>query len=126
MTDSDFTHAGLTVTVMADGVAIEADSAALYSWSNRAGHAWPCSTLEDLDSLRASFDTNGLLDIEHPGADDLDGSEFSAFACDAIAAVLPDSHPCYFVTVGQFKQCHCDAGHPEPCGSTCLNATVGD
>lgn len=104
MTDSAFTHAGLTVTVAPDGVSVEADSAALHAWATRAGHEWPCSYLREIDSLRADFDSNGLLDIDHPGADDLPGDEFSAFTCDAIAAVLPESHPAYLVTVGQFQE----------------------
>lgn len=129
MRESDFTHAGLTVTVAPEGVSVEADSAALYAWANRSGHAWPCSTLSDLDSLQADFDSGGLIDCNvMPSnlSDDIDGREFSAFTCDAIAAVLPDDHPCYLVTVGQFRECHCDAGHANACGSTCLNAPIGD
>lgn len=75
-----------------------------YSWAHRSGSAWPCSQLAG-HRVRATFDTNGLLDYAVDGRyhDDLDCNEFNALIADHVADRLPTNHPCYFVTVGQFR-----------------------
>lgn len=71
-----------------------------YSWA----HAWPCSQLSG-HRVRATFDTNGLLDYAVDGRDcyDLDANEFNALIADHVSERLTPDHPCYFVTVGQFR-----------------------
>ncbi len=69
--------------------------------------AWPCSTLRGKRFV-AAFDTNGLYDLtingRFPGEhDETDGHELSAICADLLATRLDKEHPCYFVTVGQFK-----------------------
>jgi hypothetical protein len=92
-----------TVTYGNDWVAATGTPAEFYAWSRRPGNVWPCSALADLDEpMEASFDSNGLSDIQGD-RDDLDASEFNAWSSDVIGAVLPESHPAHFVTVGQFR-----------------------
>lgn len=75
-----------------------------YSWAHRSGSAWPCSQLSG-HRVRATFDTNGLLDYAVDGRDcyDLDANEFNALIADHVGERLTPDHPCYFVTVGQFR-----------------------
>ena len=101
MSESTFTHPALVVSVGCDSVSVKAGSGALYTWAHRPGNAWPCSDLAELDSFEATFDEHGLIDLEPMDAE-LTAAELNAFTSDAIAAVLAESHPCHFVTVGQF------------------------
>ena len=82
------------------------------AWWGGAG-SWPCSTLSGR-RLRAEFDSNGLLDLTVDGRYSdcetglysgrwVDGWEFSAMAADFLKPTLDQSHPCYFVAVGQFE-----------------------
>ena len=75
-----------------------------WQWANRSGSCWPCSSLSG-KRLRATFDTNGLLDYAIDGRDhdDLDCIEFNALIADHVSERLAPDHPCYFVTVGQFR-----------------------
>ena len=75
-----------------------------YSWAKRSGSAWPTSQLAG-HRVRATFDTNGLLDYAVDGCmpDDLDSNEFNALIADHVEGRLPENHPCYFVVVGQFR-----------------------
>ena len=72
------------------------------NWASR----WPCSCLRG-KRLFAAFDENGLYDVAVNGGrgeQDCPGDEFNAITADFIKTRLPKEHPCYFVTVGQFKQ----------------------
>lgn len=95
-------HAFGTVDVREHGVSIDATGAQLYAWAHRSGAAWPCSVLADLDEIHAHFDAHGLVDIDHPGVEDLPADEFNAWSSDVLLDALPQDHPAYFVTVGQF------------------------
>lgn len=90
----DFGHS-VTVWLSADDT---------WRWANRSGSCWPCSRLSG-KRLRAEFDSNGLLDYAVNGAylEDLGGDELSAIVADHLADRLDPEHPCYFVTVGQFR-----------------------
>lgn len=100
------------VTITDNGVTIEATGNQLWEWSHRRGASWPCSTLDDLDSIRAHFDANGLVDLEQSPSEydessnmtypEIAGDEFNAWSCDVLRDVLPIVHPAWFVTVGQF------------------------
>lgn len=83
-----------------ESVAVWIDARETSDWARR----WPCSTLRG-KRVRAEFDTNGLLDYAVDGrmGEDLDSHEFNALTSDFLARKLPTSHPCYFVTVGQFR-----------------------
>lgn len=101
-----------TVTISADAVSIEADGTQLWSWANRPGCSWPCSTLARLDSIKVGFDSNGLLDLtstDEGGVvdsenDELTSDELSAWSSDVLDGIVPENHPTYPVTVGQFKE----------------------
>lgn len=71
-------------------------------WADRPGECWPCSELSG-HGLFVQFDSNGLCDLSIDGNDgDCDNTELSAIVADHLDR-LPESHPCYFVAVGQFK-----------------------
>lgn len=73
-----------------------------YDWATRPNCSWPCSQLED-KRVFVQFDRNGLCDFTVDGKSaDCDGNELSAIVADHVRAKLPESHPCYFVAVGQF------------------------
>jgi hypothetical protein len=87
-----FEHPGLRVEVGDNTVTIEADSAALSAWANDA--SWPGSDLAELDYLRLTFDSVGLIKSTHyEGSAD----ELNALVSDAADAVLPPNHPCWFL-----------------------------
>jgi hypothetical protein len=90
------------VTIGPDWVSVSAEQHALYDWAHRPGACWPCSMLADMQTIDVSFDTDGLVDLV-PSDVDLSGDELSAWTSDAIGAVLPEDHPCWDVTVGQFR-----------------------
>lgn len=91
--------------VAADHVAIAAHGGQLYQWAHRPGAVWPCSVLDDLDGIRAEFDSNGLLDLVTPSdSEDLSADELNAWSSDVLRDVLPTDHPAYFVAVGQFEE----------------------
>ena len=75
-----------------------------YTWATRPGESWPCSTLRN-SRLVACFDSNGLCDLSVDGKYlvDVDADELSAICADYLRDKLPESHPAYFVTVGQFQ-----------------------
>jgi len=69
-----------------------------YDWAKR----WPCSQLSNR-RLFVQFDRNGLCDLALDGRSrDCDATELSACVADYLKGKLPESHPCYFVAVGQF------------------------
>lgn len=97
-----------SVQIREHGVTIEASHGQLYDWAHRPGHAWPCSYLEEVDSVRAGFDANGLvgyLQQPDPGESGyhVPSDEFNAWSSDVLRDVLPEDHPVYFVAVGQFE-----------------------
>jgi hypothetical protein len=78
-----------------------------YTWAHRSGSAWPCSTLAD-HRFCASFDDNGLCDLTVDGRQDsedaeIDGHELSAICADLLGARIKPDHPCWYVTIGQFR-----------------------
>lgn len=71
-------------------VTLAASREQLTRWARRPGESWPCSDLAGLRSLWAQFDSRGdLVDISHPGAEDIAGHEFDAWA-DDVRAFLPE------------------------------------
>ncbi len=99
------------VTIGPNYVSVKADGSQLWAWSHRPGSHWPCSTLEDLDSISIGFDMNGLVDLEQSPAHasssyvgEVECNEMNAWTSDAIGAVLAGDHPCWFVVVGQFVE----------------------
>ncbi|MCL4540283.1 MAG: hypothetical protein M1378_11930 [Bacteroidetes bacterium] len=75
-----------------------------FDWANRSGASWPCSALSG-KFVYASFDRNGLVDLRIDGMqDDCPADELNALTSDFLEKLLPENHPCYYVTVGQFKQ----------------------
>jgi len=100
----EYTHPGVTVSVGQETVTVEATNGALHDWATRIGSEWPCSMLKHCTEFSACLDASGLLDLHCPGAHDLDCTEFNAFTSDVIAYVLAPSHPCHYVTVGQFQE----------------------
>ena len=88
-------------------VALWASALDTEDWATKPGAEWPCSTLRGRRFF-AAFDTNGLCELTvdgDPGDDcaDFDAHEFNAITSDLLADRLPEDHPCYFVTVGQFR-----------------------
>jgi len=74
------------------------------NWAHRPGSSWPCSQLAGR-RLWVQFDRNGLCDMAIDGRfRDCDATELSACVADHLTGRLPESHPCYFVAVGQFRQ----------------------
>lgn len=69
-------------------------------WARR----WPCSTLRGRRVV-AAFDRNGLLEFAVDGRTnwDGDGHEFNALTSDFLARRLRPEHPCWYITVGQFR-----------------------
>lgn len=62
---------------------ISATEAQLWDWSHRQGAVWPCSDLAEADWVSATFETNGdLVDLDHPGTDELMSDELSAWTSD--------------------------------------------
>ena len=73
-----------------------------YEWAHRAGAWWPCSDLSG-KRLFAEFDSNGLVDLAVNGRDaQVTSEEFNAITSDFLRDKLPQDHPAWFVTVGQF------------------------
>jgi hypothetical protein len=93
---------GALVWIGTEGVSITAGALALELWANRPGSVWPCSELEELESIRAVFDSNGLLELETVPEVDLSSSELTAWSSDVLRDTLPADHPAWYVTVGQF------------------------
>lgn len=96
------------VTIGADSVSVRATPEQLDAWAHRTGNVWPCSVLAETGpgDLVAEFDSRGLVDLyetDGPSAD-IPGDELNAWSSDVLRDVLPDSHPCYFVTVAQFDE----------------------
>jgi hypothetical protein len=91
----------------------------LRAWAARPGHLWPCSELAEVSYVFAAFDTNGLVDLLGDDSIELSGDELSAWSSDVIGAVLPADHPCYLVTVGQFRD------EPTVCAGTGNHAGQG-
>jgi hypothetical protein len=87
-----------------DSISVRISASETYAWSRRPGAAWPCSTLADR-RIFAAFDRNGLFDLAVDGKSDadVDVHEFNALTSDMLAKRLQADHPCYFVTVGQFR-----------------------
>lgn len=76
-----------------------------YDWAHRAGESWPCSSLADR-RVFCAFDSNGLYELTVDGKDapdDIDANELNALTSDFLARRLKPGHPCYLVTVGQFR-----------------------
>ncbi len=98
------------VDIRSHGVTITATHDELVSWSQRPSATWPCSTLADMVGIAATFDANGLVDLdqdpafdEATGEGEVAGDEFDAWSSDVLRLVLPEDHPAYFVAVGQFS-----------------------
>ena len=74
-----------------------------YAWANKTGASWPCSTLSS-KTVFAQFDRNGLVEYRINGKHcEVDGPEFDAITSDHLKEKLHESHPAYFVAVGQFR-----------------------
>jgi hypothetical protein len=87
-----------------DSVAVWISARDSAAWARRPGHHWPCSDLAG-HRIFAAFDRSGLLDVKIDGRDrDCPSHEFNAITADFLARKLPKDHPCYLVTVGQFRE----------------------
>jgi hypothetical protein len=76
------------------GTTIHASDSQLWDWSHRPGSAWPCSYLDDCEQVSATFDRRGdLVDIEHPGVEDIPCDEFNAWSSDVLRAANLPEHP---------------------------------
>jgi hypothetical protein len=90
------------------GVSLRMDREDTYAWAHREGAAWSCSRLSG-KRFRADFDRNGLCDLwvgdgyAGKANGDIPADEFNAIVADHLEGKLPTDHPCYGVTVGQFK-----------------------
>lgn len=100
MTNCSFTHDGLVIEFDERTTTVSATGEALRAWANRPGLPWPVSELQRLDSLRAVFNSGGLLELEAEGGCVSDATEFNAFTSDVLRPVLPEDHPAYAVAVG--------------------------
>jgi hypothetical protein len=96
---SPFAH---SVTVTERGVRIDATGDDAYRWATRPGEAWPCSTLDTLETFYLEFDECGLLDADLPDNRWIDPDELNAYVSDVLRPILPETHPAHLVTVGQF------------------------
>uniref|UniRef100_A0A6M3K9G9 Uncharacterized protein n=1 Tax=viral metagenome TaxID=1070528 RepID=A0A6M3K9G9_9ZZZZ len=91
-----------------DGRVVEIDASIneTWTWANRHGNRWPCSTIASR-AIFAIFDPNGLAWMEAQeemeddnGAlsmlpvDDIDGGEFDAWVADCLRDALPADHAC--------------------------------
>lgn len=109
-------RAGVDVRISEYGVHVRATGPALYAWArgnypNPTGGKWPVSALarDDVEGLTVDLARNGdLVDIDHPGTDELDASELNAFLCDVLADVLPIDHGAWWTNVGR----HLDTDDP--------------
>ena len=96
-----------TATIGPDWASVKAHAGQLHEWAWRPGAHWPFSELnsDDVDSVQAGFDTNGLVELTilPTEPENLMSNELSAWSSDVLeAAGLSEDHPCYFVCVGQF------------------------
>lgn len=92
-------------------VTVWASAEDTYAWAHKPGARWPCSTLSGR-RFAAVFDDNGLCDLTVDGRgapDDIDGQELSCICADLLRDRLPESHPAWFVAVGQFQDGEVDA-----------------
>jgi hypothetical protein len=90
-------------TVGPDSVLVTGNGSELRAWAARPGAAWPCSELAEASEITAVIDADGLVDLTGDDCIDLGADEFNAWSSDVLrAAGLPESHPAYFVAVGQF------------------------
>lgn len=77
-----------------------------HSWTHRPGAAWLGSTLAGR-RLVVEFDSNGLCDLRINGHSavypDVSATELNAITSDFLRDKLPEDHPLYSITVGQFN-----------------------
>lgn len=96
--DTSFTsaHEYGIVQIRPNSVTISAHSGHLYAWTHRAGSVWPCSRLDDLETIAATFDAGGLVDLtqvpepsywRETGAEDIPAAEFNAWSSDVLRVV---------------------------------------
>ena len=99
------------VIVTDDAASIEADNSELVRWTRRPGAVWPCSDLARYDYIRVVFDRHGLVELQVQGrkdgryadTDDITSAELNAWSSDLLGDVIPEDHPLWFITVGQFS-----------------------
>jgi hypothetical protein len=98
----------MEVIVGKDCVSLHVSGNDTRMWAMQPGCGWPCSTLSGR-GFTAQFDSDGLCDFDIGESDkednnyeNVDGHELSAICCDLLKNRIPESHPTYDVTVGQF------------------------
>lgn len=91
------------VTVGVDNVSVRAERPQLVDWADRPHASWPDSTLRLLNWITVDFDETGMVDLDYFPRPELDTVELSAWAADVVGEHLAESHPCWFVVVGQFR-----------------------
>lgn len=66
----------------------------LSAWARNPYSAWPCSVLATTDETFVVFDSCGdLVDVEHPGADDIPADELNAWASECLVRAGYPNHP---------------------------------
>lgn len=66
----------------------------LYEWAHRPGASWPCATLRRGVWARFNDDNGALGDLVDTNAgENVDGNEFSAWACDVFALAHNPRNP---------------------------------
>jgi hypothetical protein len=96
----------MRVRIEDDSVTLWLSASDTWDWAHRRGAAWPGSQLGGR-RLVACFDRHGLVDLTIDGGrgdQDVCCDEFNAITSDFLKQKLPQNHPCYFITVGQFQQ----------------------
>ncbi len=87
-----------------DFVFLFAEKCDTWNWAHRPDSCWPCSELAG-HWIQAQWDKNGLTELIVSGQQlDVSVDEFNAFTSDMLKDSLPETHPCWFVCVGQFLE----------------------
>ena len=97
----------MQVSISSDQVTLWASANDTYEWAQQPFKRWPCSALSG-HRFVATFDRNGLCDLtidgRQNGGHEVMADELNAICVDLLRGKLPEDHPAWFVTVGQFLE----------------------
>jgi hypothetical protein len=94
----------MKLSIRTQEITIQLTPADIDTWAQR----YPCYSLRG-KSLIASYDATGLSDLmifengESINPDSVDGYELRCLTSGSLKGVLPESHPAWYVSVGQYK-----------------------